>query len=160
MKVTFFQLRLIRIWISLFAVVGILFLPAMLLTAVSDLTFGLFFVLFNLVWYLILYLCFTRCPVIEMTEEGVFVRVLFRRRFYPWTDIFQAGVLWYPGWAYCNRLVLLPRGGSPRRHRDKTFVFRNLFRLIWIPQCTPKVMDYIRIHYGPLDFDCSDNRRQ
>lgn len=95
----------------------------------------------------------------EMTEEGVFHRVLFRKQFYPWSDFLQAGILWRTGrnpYRY-NDLVLLKPGGSKRKYRDRFFLLRNSRRLIHIP-CTAEFKTYVIRHYGPLDFDLSDGR--
>lgn len=94
----------------------------------------------------------------ELTAEGIHVRVFLIRRFYPWSSIRQAGVLWRMGRGmHYNEIVLLRSGGSPRKYRDRFFVLRNLFRLIYISY-TPEARDFIVRHYGPLDFDLSDGR--
>ena len=94
----------------------------------------------------------------ELTSEGVSVRVLFRRRFYPWSSIQQAGVLWCQGrGGTYNEIVLLKPGGSPRRYRDRWFEVRNFFKIIHIP-CNSATKQYVIAHYGPLDFDLSDGR--
>ena len=94
----------------------------------------------------------------ELTPEGVYVRMLFRRRFYPWGSIRQAGVLWCQGRGMrYNEIVLLKTGGSPRRYRDRWFEVRNFFKIIHIP-CNSATKQYVIAHYGPLDFDLSDGR--
>lgn len=94
----------------------------------------------------------------ELTPEGVWLRPFLRRRFYPWAHIRQAGILWRMGRSmHYNEIVLLRSGGSPRKYRDRFFVLRNLFRLIYISY-TPEARDFIVRYYGPLDFDLSDGR--
>ena len=94
----------------------------------------------------------------ELTEEGVYVRVLLNRRFYPWASIRQAGILYCMGrGTRYNSLVLLKPGGSPRRYRDGLFAYRNAFHLIFLGG-SPAIREYVIRHYGPLDFDLSDGR--
>ena len=94
----------------------------------------------------------------EMTPEGVYVRVFIRRRFYPWSSIRQAGILWRLG-RYCryNEIVLLKQNGSRRGYRDGGFLARNFFKIIHLPH-SEAARAYIVAHYGPLDFDLSDGR--
>lgn len=101
---------------------------------------------------------FNMMPALSLTEEGVHVRVLFVKRFWNWNDISQAGILWRrKKYGYYNDFVLLRKGGSPRRYRDKTFVLRNQFKLIHLP-VTEGVRRFVNRHYGPLDFDLFDGR--
>ena len=94
----------------------------------------------------------------EMTPEGIYVRVLIRKRFYPWSSIRQAGVLWRMGkYDRYNELILLKQNGSPRGYRDRRFLLRNLFKTIHIPY-NDATKQYIIDHYGPLNFDLSDGR--
>ncbi len=151
-----YMLVLTGVWVGLF----VLMLPGLLLAAVQEPLITLVGLLIFLLGIPTLYDCLSCSPILELTEDGICSRVLFRKRFYLWSDIIQVGILWKPGLAFCNRLVLLPKGGSPRRYQDKTFVLRNLFRLIWIPQYDAQVLDYIRSHYGPLDFDRTDGCRE
>ena len=96
----------------------------------------------------------------ELTPEGVYVRGMFRKRFYPWSSIRQAGVLWCQGRGIqYNEIVLLKSSGSPRRYRDRWFLLRNPFKVIHIP-CKEEIKQYIIKHYGPLDFDLSDGRSE
>lgn len=91
-------------------------------------------------------------PAVTLGEEGIAVRFWFRKRFYPWKEICQAGYLWSRGnIGYYSELVLLLPGGSPRRNRDKTFRLRNLGKIVRLPM-DPEIVEYILAHYGLLDF--------
>lgn len=97
-------------------------------------------------------------PEVTLSDDGINVHRLFKKRMISWADIIQAGVLWQPGGSVPpNKFVLLERGGSPRKYRDKTFVFRNKMHLFFIPN-TPEVHRLVNKHYGPLDFDLSDGK--
>ena len=96
----------------------------------------------------------------EMNPEGVYVRVFIRRRFYPWSSIRQAGILWRLGrGCRYNEIILLKQNGFRRGYRDGGFLARNLFKIIHIPY-TEAARAYIVAHYGPLDFDLSDGRSE
>ena len=91
----------------------------------------------------------------ELTEEGVYVRHYFVRRFYAWSEIRQAGILFRRGKGGGNYdIILVKPGGSPRKPGDLTglFFLRNLFRLIHIPD-EPELIDYVTAHLGPLAYD-------
>lgn len=99
-------------------------------------------------------------PKIVMTGQGVTVHKLGRKRFYAWTDIQQAGILYrQPGGRKYNELVLLKPGGSKRGFRDKSFDRRNFGRIIYI-EVTDGIRRFVVKHYGPLDFDLSDGRAE
>lgn len=91
----------------------------------------------------------------ELTEEGVYVRHFLLRRFYPWSDILQAGILKRKNvrGELCELIMVKP-GGSPRKAGDATLLFtlRNFFRLIHIPD-DPELVDYVTAHHGPLAYD-------
>lgn len=110
-------------------------------------------------WGLLCYAALTDIPRVDLSEEGIRVRVLLYSRSYTWKEIRQAGILYRRGRNCCyNQLVLLPPGGSPRKYKDKLFVFRNYFALIKLPYYTEEIRSYICCHYGPLDFDLSDGK--
>ena len=91
----------------------------------------------------------------ELTPEGVYVRHYFVRRFYAWSEIRQAGILFRRGKGGGNYdIILVKSGGSPRKPGDLTGLFfqRNLFRLIHIPD-EPELIDYVTAHLGPLAYD-------
>ena len=91
----------------------------------------------------------------ELTEEGVYVRHFFLRRFYPWSDILQAGILYRRGKGGGDYdIILVKPGGSPRKPGDLNglFLMRNIFRLIHIPD-DPELIDYVTAHFGPLAYD-------
>lgn len=89
----------------------------------------------------------------ELTEEGVYVRHFLRKRFYAWTDMKQAGILWRNAskGSYLE-LILVKPGGSLRKEGDEMFLWRNAFRLIHIPY-HEELVHYVISCYGPLDFD-------
>ena len=95
-------------------------------------------------------------PVVELTEEGIAFRILFRRRYFPWEDILQAGILWRRGKnSMYNELVLVIPGGSCRRYKDKLFLLRNPFTAIKMAYYNEEVRQFVVRHYGPLDFNLS-----
>lgn len=106
-------------------------------------------------WLLLMDVALRDGPLVRLTEEGVWVRVWFRKRFCPWSEIVQAGILHRPTYkGDRNWLFLLLPGGSPMGKKDRTFVYRNYGRIIWIHK-SAEVLDYLSDHYGPLDFDRS-----
>lgn len=90
----------------------------------------------------------------ELTPEGVYVRHFFIRRFYPWSEIVQAGILKRHVKGIPHEIILVKPGGSPRKSGDSDtlFLLRNPFRLIHIPD-DQELVDYITTHYGPLAYD-------
>ena len=90
----------------------------------------------------------------ELTEEGVYVRHFLIRRFYPWSDIIQAGILRRNTKGMPQEIILVKPGGSPRKpgEHDTLFLLRNLFRLIHIPDET-EFIDFVTAHLGPLAYD-------
>lgn len=89
----------------------------------------------------------------ELTEAGVYVRHFLRKRFYAWTGIKQAGVLWrHASKGRYLELILVKPGGSLRKEGDEMFLWRNAFRLIHIPY-SEQLLHYVISYYGPLDFD-------
>lgn len=92
----------------------------------------------------------------ELTAEGVYVRHFFIRRFYPWSEILQAGILAQRGRNDHCEIILVKPGGSPRRPGDHPtlFLMRNLFRLIHIP-ADEETAAYVVARFGPLAYDQS-----
>ena len=66
--------------------------------------------------------------MVTLSPDGVCVRVLFRKRFYPWDTIKQTGVLYLMGKGFWyNAIVLLKPNGVPLEHRDVTlFLLKNI----------------------------------
>ena len=97
----------------------------------------------------------------ELTEEGVYVRHFFIRRFYPWSRIIQAGILRRNTKGMPQEIILVKPGGSPRKpgEHDTLFLLRNLFRLIHIPDET-ELIDFVIAHLGPLAYDQRRAERQ
>lgn len=151
-----------KLFFSLFSGVWLLILAVMMLYGwkQGDLEFGVIALVAGAFCGVLalMYLILMNVATGELTEEGIYIRVFLRRRFYPWASIRQAGVLWRMGrgWHY-NDLVLLKSGGSPRRYRDWSFPLRNFFFLICLGD-SPAIRDYVIRRYGPLDFDLSDGR--
>ena len=127
-------------------------------------TEGKFLALFCLLW-LAAWWYFTATILISLaavtlSEEGVRVRVLLIPRFYSWKEISQVGILWRRRkYGFYNDFVLLTPKGSVRKYRDKTFVLRNAFSLIHLPD-TKETRDFVVRYYGPLDFDMSDGQAE
>lgn len=82
---------------------------------------------------------------------------------FQWNQVVQVEILYRP-WLYRrgddeNYFDILLPGGSPRRYRDKTFPYRNIGKLVQLPN-TPEIRDYVIRHYGPLDFDLTDGQSE
>lgn len=119
---------------------------------------GVFALAWLILWWYLMAVAFRSMAAVTLTDEGVHIRTLIKKRFWSWSSIVQAGVLWRRRkYGYYNDFVLLPQGGSLRKYKDKTFVLRNNFKLIHLPD-TEQVRAFVRKHYGPLDFDLSDGR--
>ena len=108
---------------------------------------------------LAVYYMLSEHPSAELSEEGICVRILFRKRFYRWEEIQQAGILSRRGNGFVYKeLVLVPPKGSKRRYKDKLFLLRNLFALVKLPYYSEELREYVCRHYGPLDFNLADGR--
>lgn len=127
----------------------------------SLLTFGLLMI--SGIWWLhLVAIAIHEMSAITISEEGIWIRLFWKAQLTSWEDVRQAGVLWRSSRSgHYNDLVLLRKGGSLRKYRDKTFVLRNEFRLryylIHLPY-TPEVMAFVRKQYGPLDFNLADGQ--
>ena len=109
-----------------------------------------------LVYYLL-----SEYPWIKMEEEGIWIRILFRKRFFRWREFQQAGILYRMGRnCYYNELVLVTSKGSKRRYKDRWFLLRNMFTLVRLPFYTEEAREYICRHYGPLDFNLADGQTE
>ena len=107
-----------------------------------------------------LFVTFYSVPFVWLSADGIYVRALFRKRYYPWDSIKQAGILYCMGRGmWYNEIALLKANGSPRRYKDKTFLLRNIGRKIRVSY-SEDAKNYIIRHYGPLDFDLSDGREE
>lgn len=121
---------------------------------------GVFMQVFVLFWWWLLAVGFHSMASVTLSEDGVYFRVYFKTKFYPWKEIIQTGVLWSKnkgGWY--NDLVLVPITGSPHTPQDKYFRRHNMFRLIHLPY-TQEVLAYLQQYHGPLDFDFSDGKEK
>lgn len=109
-------------------------------------------VILIILFYLMVYSWY-EIPTGRLTEEGIYVRHFFIRRFYRWADIRQVGIVSRSsksGTYY--QIVLVKPCGSIRTPETKAFLFRNQFRLIHIPY-DELMLHYIKDGYGRLDFD-------
>lgn len=112
------------------------------------------------IWFML-----SSMPVITLKPDGVCVRILLRNRFYPWTQIKQAGVLYRIGRGFLhsigmedqyNEIILLKWNGVPLDPYNVTlFLMRNMGKAIRCPY-SPEAKSYIIAHYGPLAFDYTD----
>ena len=107
-------------------------------------------------WSAVIYFLLMQQPYVELTETGVAMRIVFKKKFYSWDEILQAGILWRMGrGTWYNQIVLVPPNGSRRRYQDNAFILRNFGKLIFFEK-TEEARNFIIRHYGPLDFDLSD----
>ena len=114
---------------------------------------------FGVFWLAVAYFALSEFPCIELTEEGIAFRVLFRKRYYRWREIKQAGILYRRGKnSMYNELVLVTPKGSRRKYKDKLFLLRNPFTVIKVAYYNEDIHKFVVKHYGPLDFDLSDGR--
>ena len=110
----------------------------------------------QVVWSVPMWTVLSFYKKVILTEKGIYSYTLFRNKLYPWNQIIQAGVLWRVGRTErFNEIVLLKKGGSPRKFRDDWFLLRNLRKTIHMDN-NPEVHAYISQYYGPLDFDLAD----
>ena len=115
--------------------------------------YGIFSVIISAALLLIFFYSKYETATGELTEEGVYVRHFLRKRFYAWSDIKQAGILWRnASKSSYLQLILVKPGGSLRKEGDEMFLWRNAFRLIHIPY-SEQLLHYVISCYGPLDFD-------
>lgn len=130
----------------------------------GDLGTWIFFVPCGVIWQMLVSASIHEISEITLTDEGIRILGLIKSEMVPWKEIQQAGVLWQSARnGHYNDFVLLRKGGSPRKFRDKTFFLRNEFclrhNLIHLPY-KPEVLDYVKKHYGLLDFDLSDGKQE
>ena len=118
--------------------------------------------LFALIGQLVL-LCFflwLLCwkPWVKLTDERIYVQIIWKIKEYQWKDIPQIGILdWHMDGRSTEDLVILLPGGVPRKPYDMFVRIKNVGRLIHIPN-TPAVRACIAEYYGPLDFDMFDGK--
>lgn len=116
--------------------------------------------LLSVSWSALMYWSLYSYPEVVLEEKGVFVRILWKRRFYRWDEIKQAGILYHPGRAVpYERLYLVTPKGSKRRYKDKFFLLRNAGKLITL-SAGKEMRAFVVSHYGPLDFDLSYGREE
>ena len=139
---------------------GIFLASGLLCIYIGEVVIGLLVLPFGLLWLYLLAVGFRSMAAVTLTEDGVYVRVYIRTRFYAWDEIIQTGVLW-SRWRQIqyNDVVLLPKGGVPRTYQDKHFVRRNRLKLIHIPY-SQEALAYLHKYYGLLDFDLSDGKKE
>ena len=116
--------------------------------------------LFELLWSVPMLTALSFHKKVILTEKGIYSYNLFRNRLYPWEKIIQAGALWRMGRTErYNELVLLKQGGRHRKHQDDLFLLKNLGKTIHMED-SAEVRSYVRTHYGLLDFDLADGKRE
>ena len=149
----------------LFSMWGFFQLMVVLLT-VAMLEEGVFtngwymLLLMSVLWTCLVYSILCSMPIVQLKEDGIYCRVLFKTKLYKWCAIEQAGILWSMGrYARFNDLVLLKPGGSKRKYKDKTFRFRNMGKLIHVSPKEENIR-FVCKYYGPLDFNLSDGREE
>ena len=100
-------------------------------------------------------------PAVTLTPNGVYVRLWFRKRFYPWSQIQQACVLdCVSGLNHYIQIVLLKSGGSPLNpEKRKFFLVKNIGKTIPVTY-SPEAKSYIIAHYGELAFDYTDGENR
>ncbi len=99
-------------------------------------------------------------PAVWLQEDGVFVRYVFKKRRYAWSDVLQVGIaLRVRRGIEDYELIVVKPGGSRRGQNDKGFFARNFGMLISIRKFTPEILKFVTTHYGPLDFDTSGENR-
>ena len=124
----------------------------------GQLAVTLFLLAFLACWILLFLYCLQEVPRVWLSEEGVRTRIIFGIRFYPWSEVQQAGILYRMGrGVWYNDLVILGSNGLPRRYKDKTFLIRNLGNTIHL-SASREIRDFVIKHYGSLDFDLSDGQ--
>ena len=119
----------------------------------SQWTVAVFLLLLVVFWLLAVDSIFRQIPRIVLSEEGIRAQFLFRKHFFTWQEILQAGILYRVGRGVpAHDFVLLLPGGSPGGNSDKFFLLRNRRRLLHL--CASEaVCNFVTEHYGPLDFD-------
>jgi hypothetical protein len=119
---------------------------------------AIFALAFTVFWCWMCAVGFYHMSAVTLSEEGVYLRVLIKKKFYPWKDIAQAGVLWFRYRSILHReLVLIPKDGYPYKPEDKSFRRRNMFHMIHLP-CTQEVLSYLETYHGALDFDLTNSK--
>ena len=139
---------------------GVFLAGSILMFYVKYYFFGVLELVLAVFWCVLMASGFHTMAAITLTEKGVHFRAYIRTKFYPWEDIIQTGILWSNRkGGKINDLVLVPKTGTPRGYQDKHFDSRNLFHLIHLP-CSEEVLSFLHIHYGPLDFDFSNGKKE
>ena len=145
--------RLYRFWILMMWFLPIPFLADIMI--VTQLPVPL---LVQAAWSVPMWILLSFHKKVILTEKGIYSYTIFRNKLCPWNQIIQVGVLWRVGRTErFNEIVLLKKGGSPRKFRDDKFLLRNLRKTIHMDD-NPEVRAYISQYYGPLDFDLADGK--
>lgn len=119
----------------------------------SQWTVVAFLLLLIVFWLLTADYSIRQIPRVLLTGEGVWAQFLFRRQFYTWEEILQAGIERRVGRGVPNPdFILLLPGGSPRREKDSFFYLRNRGKILHIC-AADEIRNFVTEHYGPLDFD-------
>lgn len=146
--------KIARIWIFIMWLLPVPFVLGLMYR------YGPLPVLIQVLWSAVILPQLVFVPKVVLTDEGIYVYALRKNKIWRWNQIIQAGILWRLGRGlWYNDLVLLRDGGSPRGYKDKAFLVRNAGKTIHLA-ATEEVRSYVIQHYGPLDFDLSDGRKE
>lgn len=104
-------------------------------------------------WLLTVDYSIRQIPKVLLTGEGIWAQFLFRKQFFTWEEILQAGIAHRVGRGIPNPdFILLLPGGSLRREKDRFFYLRNRRKILHIC-AADEIRNFVAEHYGPLDFD-------
>ncbi len=100
-------------------------------------------------------------PLVYLNEDGVSAKYLFTKKTYQWDSILQVGILWRVRRGIGdNELIIVKPGGSKRTYQDTDFLKRNTGKLVYLRSYSQQNLEFVISHYGSLDFDLSDNKRE
>ena len=155
----------VGLWLQLHVFLVLAFCDAH--TEENPLQFRLFVIGISVVLTLItLYCGHYATPRAYFSDEGVYLKRLIRKRFYPWGDIQQAVILervgksrYGPSQIY-YQLYLLTSKGSPWIPGDtqRSYRWRNRRYLLLIP-LTAESKEYVKLHHVKLAVDQSKGKR-
>lgn len=119
----------------------------------SQWTVTAFLLLLIVFWLLTVDYSIRQIPRVLLTGEGIWAQFLFRKLFYTWEEILQAGIEHRVGRGVPNPdFILLLPGGSLRRKKDRFFYLRNRRKILHIC-ASDEIRNFVIEHYGPLDFE-------
>ena len=86
-------------------------------------------------------------PVVTLEGDGIRVKKFVKTHFHPWNDVERAGYQW-------------TRGAHATKYKDLVLVLRNTGEMIHLPPLSEEVRLFVESHYGPLDFDRTEEKRE